>query len=1048
MTEAAPRKRKIAVAALAVVGVGAVAAIGGVAYGRSMVRAKLEAVAQTAGLALEVGDIGLSPTGRVTVSDLHLRRADGTDVVAVQQVVAEISPAAAAAGSRRPERIAVSGLLVDIRVVDGRPQELFDLYRAVRSGRTRRAADGKPKVKRKGTALRVEGGEVRLSLRGKGAEMLPKGLSVRGLQVDFDPARNLGDFRATVDGSVASKLSAKLHPATDERPARVEATMSPELRVDLPPSNPLAKWVAAVVVRGFGYDAVTGPSINGVELLAAALPAKPEPAAKTKKKPKKKTRKKADKKSSGTGDNAPAAPVKLLVIDRVSTDDHGLLGIRADGIRFAAPPAITAALAAKLPLRDFVPAGSAEAAWLSTDSASASGTFQAALEGLRIPLPGEFGEVRLAAATMTVDNPGAGLKKSLRKVDLQDPVIDIVYRESTWKECALGIRLSGLITTARRGRVAKKLHDTDEGDDADTGRALPPEAKAAKPAKKGKRKRRRRSARKPFTLSLVKPLRALHAKLVGIPVRLDALIAAADAVPGLAVTMSGGAIGLRDPVAEKPFGGLRDLGMKLTSTLGDGTRGFELSARAFAAADDLGELRLDLTSATAGKLDRLKISASGGGLAKVAAAVGASASVQPDAHLGISATIKRQGKADLMVTGELASRHIGLDWWRLAPRPIDDFDIAAKVELVATAASPSIRLSTTELKSGEATASVLLEATDIGPGQATARLKFGLPRQDCGAIAAAIPASMMPTIGGIKAAGPLEMDFDLKIPLHKPYKGKLEATLADEECVVESFGEVDVGKLARPFTRPVNESGTILEDQEIGPKSEAWVDLVKLPAWVPYAMIATEDAAFYHHHGVRLGLLSRAIKMCLDHGRFVYGGSTITQQLVKNIYLTRDKNLARKFEELLIVWQMERNLLADRRKMAELELTDENRFVATKDRILELYINGIEFGPKLYGITRASREYFGKEPAELSPLEASFLAANKPCPKCGHKRFTTRKWTPWWQERMVSIMSKMRRDDIIDEDQFVAEAPYVPRFVGWPQTERKQPGSAIGGVPE
>ena len=357
-------------------------------------------------------------------------------------------------------------------------------------------------------------------------------------------------------------------------------------------------------------------------------------------------------------------------------------------------------------------------------------------------------------------------------------------------------------------------------------------------------------------------------------------------------------------------------------------------------------------------------------------------------------------------------------------------------------AQMQLRLSSLDL--GGATLNVTFEALALKK-RPEVRLLIQAPLQDCGKVAKAIPASLIPTIGAITAEGQIAGEFDLRIPLDNPYKGKLKASLNDDACAVTQFGELDVTALARPFKRPVNESGTILEDQLIGPKSDAWVPLNTLPPWVPYAMIATEDAAFFHHKGVRLGLTARAIKMCLDYGRFVYGGSTITQQLVKNLFLTRDKYLGRKFEELLIVWHMERSLIDEETVKAAKD--DEQPI---KDRILEIYINGIEFAPHLYGIQRGAKLYFDKAAVDLTPLEAAFLAANKPCPKCGHKRFEQKKWTPWWQTRMVGIMNKMRTNGIITEAQFVAEAPYVPRFVGWPQTVRPGPagGGDIGGDEE
>src|SRR6185295_15378504 len=98
-------------------------------------------------------------------------------------------------------------------------------------------------------------------------------------------------------------------------------------------------------------------------------------------------------------------------------------------------------------------------------------------------------------------------------------------------------------------------------------------------------------------------------------------------------------------------------------------------------------------------------------------------------------------------------------------------------------------------------------------------------------------------------------------------------------------------------------------------------------------------------------------------GKFVRGGSTISMQLVKNVFLTRNKTIARKIEEALIVWLIENNRLS------------------SKERMYEVYLNLIEWGPNVYGIGEASRFYFYKSPADLSLAESIFLAMIVPRPK-------------------------------------------------------------------
>jgi membrane peptidoglycan carboxypeptidase len=126
------------------------------------------------------------------------------------------------------------------------------------------------------------------------------------------------------------------------------------------------------------------------------------------------------------------------------------------------------------------------------------------------------------------------------------------------------------------------------------------------------------------------------------------------------------------------------------------------------------------------------------------------------------------------------------------------------------------------------------------------------------------------------------------------------------------------------------------------------------------AVLTTEDGAFPHHHGFNHGAIRSSIIANLKARRFVRGASTITMQLAKNLFLSREKTLARKLEELV--------------------LTDYLEQTFTKDEILELYLNVIEFGPAVYGITAAAEYYYGRTPAELNLAECLFLSSLLPAP--------------------------------------------------------------------
>jgi monofunctional biosynthetic peptidoglycan transglycosylase len=139
-----------------------------------------------------------------------------------------------------------------------------------------------------------------------------------------------------------------------------------------------------------------------------------------------------------------------------------------------------------------------------------------------------------------------------------------------------------------------------------------------------------------------------------------------------------------------------------------------------------------------------------------------------------------------------------------------------------------------------------------------------------------------------------------------------------------------------------------------------WVTLNDIAPPMRHAVIVAEDANFYRHRGVDWGAMWKAFQRNWKEKRMYRGGSTITQQLAKNLYLNPSKNLWRKFNEIAIAMRLERSL--------------------TKSRILELYLNIVEWGRGIYGVESAARHYFGKSAADLTIEEASRLAAMLPSP--------------------------------------------------------------------
>jgi len=166
-----------------------------------------------------------------------------------------------------------------------------------------------------------------------------------------------------------------------------------------------------------------------------------------------------------------------------------------------------------------------------------------------------------------------------------------------------------------------------------------------------------------------------------------------------------------------------------------------------------------------------------------------------------------------------------------------------------------------------------------------------------------------------------------------------------------------------------------------------WVPLKKISPHLQKAVIISEDDTFYQHDGINYEMMQEAIRVDLEKGRYVRGASTITMQLARNAFLHRRKTITRKIRELILTRRIEENL--------------------SKARILELYLNIVEWGEGIYGAEAASRYYFGKAAANLNLAEATLLASMLPNPKYFNpfKRLASvRKM----QKRVVGLMENAR----------------------------------------
>jgi monofunctional biosynthetic peptidoglycan transglycosylase len=194
----------------------------------------------------------------------------------------------------------------------------------------------------------------------------------------------------------------------------------------------------------------------------------------------------------------------------------------------------------------------------------------------------------------------------------------------------------------------------------------------------------------------------------------------------------------------------------------------------------------------------------------------------------------------------------------------------------------------------------------------------------------------------------------------------------------------------------------------VGPKNRYWTPSGRIPSEMKWAVILAEDSNFYKHEGFDVKAIKNAIKYDLEKKSLKRGASTITQQAAKNLFLSREKTVTRKFKEIYLAYRMEQEL--------------------TKARIVELYLNVVELGPMVYGIGHGAQYYFGKPPSSLTPRECAFLAAMLPGPRVAYNPY---KNLGKVLKRSNMILRLMRQKGVLDASEYqtaLAESPNVGRM--------------------
>ena len=263
-----------------------------------------------------------------------------------------------------------------------------------------------------------------------------------------------------------------------------------------------------------------------------------------------------------------------------------------------------------------------------------------------------------------------------------------------------------------------------------------------------------------------------------------------------------------------------------------------------------------------------------------------------------------------------------------------------------------------------------------------------------------MPEGLFSSLRDMKTTGKMTYHLDFYLNLSKPDSIKLSSDLESKDFKILRYGAANLSALNDTFVYTAYEHDAASAKIFIGSENPDFVGLDDISPFLKYSVLSSEDGDFFYHHGFNEEAFKNSISANIKERRFARGGSTITMQLVKNVFLTKNKTISRKLEEMLMVWMIE------------------NLHLVSKERMFEIYLNIIEWGPGIYGIKQASKFYFKKKPSQLTLGESIFLASIIPSPKYFQYAFKEpgilTDYYSWFYSRLPDVM--VRRNQILPDD--------------------------------
>jgi penicillin-binding protein 1A len=358
-------------------------------------------------------------------------------------------------------------------------------------------------------------------------------------------------------------------------------------------------------------------------------------------------------------------------------------------------------------------------------------------------------------------------------------------------------------------------------------------------------------------------------------------------------------------------------------------------------------------------------------------------------------TIKAESPARVSLDGYADLRNVSLAADRLASTPVQNISLSIAGRGHWLPMARRLEIDTGSIGLGKARAEVK-GAVELTNDHYAFDIAASMPPTPCTEAVRSIPSALLGDMALAQWRGAIARKLRFQTDSRELDKTELKVDITDR-CDFQIVPVIaDLSRFARPFVHTVTEpDGTVFE-METGPGTPNWTPIEAMSPYFVHAVLVHEDPQFFSHHGFSPLSIRNALVRDLRERRYAVGASTISMQLVKNVFLHREKTLARKIQEVLLTWWTER--------------------VMDKRDILELYLNVIEYGPSIYGIRNAALHYWNRLPAELSPAEGVFLATILPNPKHFHSYYTRNAVPYSWQSNMRKFMQRLGERGAYDKD--------------------------------